>query len=1009
MATRAEVLNAYATTPGANIKPGEEAINYWMNAGLGGFSSAVAQYNKTNDAALVASAVNRISKDPEVALGHAGDALGVDATAAAARLVEAMAAGTIPWDQNAVDVWSAASGGQKLAGPDGSPVYNLPGTRGVDLESMYLFQNPDGTTASKAYTAQTPGQAAASAAGNVLGVLGGALAPGLGQLIGGGLLGTVGAGALIGGTTAGLQGGNILKGAITGGAGAYAVSQLDQLISGTAGLDGKGTDVYNATQTAQRIADSGGSLTDIASALTKYNLPPDSFNSIVSDAISGSTFNAAATGDLTNAATANTVNVTGGLGSNLASTVGGTAGGLLTGNAGNNAVTVTGTKTAADLQAEALQTIANNVATIGANNAVTITGTKTPEQIEAERVAALASAATTANTGLGANQTVNVTGKTPAQAQAEALAASIAASTASTGGLPANQTVNVTDTKPNNTLTGLPIPTSTSPFTGPKVEITSAKPTTNTVDKFVDPTTGLLTIAGLTALGLSTSGPTSLNNTGNDTANGGSLVDLITKYGPTVAGLFTGGLSTANAYNAADAAQTIYNTEAGTLGTAAKAAAPGYQFSPIGMTTAFGNATPKFDANGKLIGYDYAATPGVAAQRDQLMKLSQQALPSTTDPTAIMNNYIQQQQGLLAPGQAQDLATLQAQLAATGRSGLGTGATAGTAFSPALAATNPQLAAYYNSLAQQNQQITANAPTYAQNLLNAQIGTSGTLFGQAQGLETAAQQPLNMGSALGEKITAGTSAASNASYKAAQDAAALIAQGAGNALYAKTEANKALINQLSGSSTSGGTSGLFGDLLKLIPSFLSGGTTVVGGAGTGATNTTGTSTTGTTNLPTKLLSGGTTVVNGATLPAPNLTVNNASNTLTGGGGLITGSNATASPATAANTFVNNGGSGNFGPNGSLVSAVPQYDATGKVIGYTYGNTAAAAPATNTGLLSANTAVTTPTGAPSVADIYTAYMNNPKAMAANPFGPDPQAIQYWQQRGLADFNQVVASM
>ena len=31
--------------------------------------------------------------------------------------------------------------------------------------------------------------------------------------------------------------------------------------------------------------------------------------------------------------------------------------------------------------------------------------------------------------------------------------------------------------------------------------------------------------------------------------------------------------------------------------------------------------------------------------------------------------------------------------------------------------------------------------------------------------------------------------------KAAQDAAALIAQGAGNALYAKTEANKALINQ----------------------------------------------------------------------------------------------------------------------------------------------------------------------------------------------------------------------
>jgi hypothetical protein len=565
------------------------------------------------------------------------------------------------------------------------------------------------------------------------------------------------------------------------------------------------------------------------------------------------------------------------------------------------------------------------------------------------------------------------------------------------------------------------------------------------------PTSGL-TAGTLAALGLAGTGALSLNNTGptgqsTDTTTGGGLTDLITKYGPAVSGLLGGGLSTANAYNAADAAQTIYNTEAGTLGTAAKAAAPGYQFSPIGMTTAFGNATPKFDANGKLIGYDYAATPGVAAQRDQLMKLSQQALPSTTDPTAIMNNYIKQQQGLLAPGQAQDLATLQAQMAATGRSGLGTGATAGTAFSPALAATNPQLAAYYNSLAQQNQQISANAPTYAQNLLNAQIGTSGTLFGQAKDMETAAQQPLLMGQQLGTQITAGTTAASNASYKAAQDAASLVAQGAGNALYAKTEANKALINQLSGSSTSG-TSGLIGSLLgtagsALASTFLGGGTTVVGGTGTGATNTAGAATTGATTgattagtatLPTKLLSGGTTVVGGTgtggtttgtVLPPPNLTVNNASNTLPSGGGLITGSNATASPATAANTFVNNGGSATFGTNGALVSAVPQYDAAGKLIGYNYGNTATA-PTTNTGLLTGNTGntitlapatgglltgntATTAAKPTTVADVLAAYKNNPQANAANPNGPDQAALAYWLQNGLGGFNQAVTSV
>jgi hypothetical protein len=75
--------------------------------------------------------------------------------------------------------------------------------------------------------------------------------------------------------------------------------------------------------------------------------------------------------------------------------------------------------------------------------------------------------------------------------------------------------------------------------------------------------------------------------------------------------------------------------------------------------------------------------------------------------------------------------------------------------------TNPELAAYYNSLAQQDAQLAANAPTYAQNQLNAQIATGTGLFGAANTLEGYAQQPLALSSALG---TASSGAGAKAGY-----------------------------------------------------------------------------------------------------------------------------------------------------------------------------------------------------------------------------------------------------
>jgi hypothetical protein len=187
-------------------------------------------------------------------------------------------------------------------------------------------------------------------------------------------------------------------------------------------------------------------------------------------------------------------------------------------------------------------------------------------------------------------------------------------------------------------------------------------------------------------------------------------------------------------------------------------------FTPVGTTTAFGSSNFAFDpTTGKLTSAGYTPTAQVAGQVQNLFGLGSRALPTTTDPQAIAQQYIAQQQGLLAPGREQALASLQNKQFQTGTTGLATGGTM-AGYAPGqtgLMQTNPQLAAYYNSLAQQDATLAANAPTYAQNLLNSQIATGTNLFGAANTLEGYAQQPLSLSTALG---TAGATAGAKAGY-----------------------------------------------------------------------------------------------------------------------------------------------------------------------------------------------------------------------------------------------------
>lgn len=125
--------------------------------------------------------------------------------------------------------------------------------------------------------------------------------------------------------------------------------------------------------------------------------------------------------------------------------------------------------------------------------------------------------------------------------------------------------------------------------------------------------------------------------------------------------------------------------------------------------------------------YGTGATPEAQAYADQLRQTGQGYLAQS--PEEARAEYMRTQQAALAPGQEQQLAELRNQTFQTGRSGLATGGTQ----AGALQATNPEMAAYYNSLANTNRQLAAGAENAAQQRQTLGLGMLG------QGLNTQQQ------------------------------------------------------------------------------------------------------------------------------------------------------------------------------------------------------------------------------------------------------------------------------
>jgi len=268
-------------------------------------------------------------------------------------------------------------------------------------------------------------------------------------------------------------------------------------------------------------------------------------------------------------------------------------------------------------------------------------------------------------------------------------------------------------------------------------------------------------------------------------------LDTLKTFAPSVIqGLIGAGGSYLQSEQAKEAAQTQADAQI----RAAQIAADAARFRPVGVTTRFGSSNFTTDAAGNVTGAGYTPSAEITGYQDRLRTLAGQGMtdiegartayqPLTgaaqslfglgqgylaKTPEQAAQDYISKQQALLTPSRENQLAELRNRQFQTGRSG------AAVSQGGNLMNTNPELAAYYNSLAQQDLVLAANADQEARNRITYGAGlfdTGANLQGRfytgqtaayspfttamdtSSGLDRLAREPLDLSTAIGSQVS----------------------------------------------------------------------------------------------------------------------------------------------------------------------------------------------------------------------------------------------------------------
>lgn len=316
---------------------------------------------------------------------------------------------------------------------------------------------------------------------------------------------------------------------------------------------------------------------------------------------------------------------------------------------------------------------------------------------------------------------------------------------------------------------------------------------------------------------------------------------------PITAAVIGGGTALLGGLIGGSSARSAASTQAGAQTEAARIAAAEARFRPVGITTRFGGsqfttgipgvsapvatdfATPEeFQAaqsayqtrlqnEGRVTGASYTLDPQLRAFQERFLGLAGGGLTQAEgaqtrfaplgtaseglfslgqkylaeSPEQAAEKYILGRQNLLAPSRERQLAGLRTNLFNTGRQGLSVGATGvRPGGGEGLGASNPELEAYYNAIAQQDAQLASegmqggmeqtrfgsglfatggNLATQMYGLQSAALTPYQAYLQGATGLEALGQQPLELGSALGGRISNPTGA--NALFQGGMGAA----------------------------------------------------------------------------------------------------------------------------------------------------------------------------------------------------------------------------------------------
>ena len=273
----------------------------------------------------------------------------------------------------------------------------------------------------------------------------------------------------------------------------------------------------------------------------------------------------------------------------------------------------------------------------------------------------------------------------------------------------------------------------------------------------------------------------------------GISVDTLKTFAPSV---ITGLLNTAGSVLTSDKATEAARIQSDAQIRAAQIAADAARFRPVGVTTRFGSSNFTTDAAGNVVTAGYTPSAEITGYQDRLRNLAGQGLTDIESarstyaplssaaqnlfslgqqylaktPEQAAQEYIAKQTALLAPSRENQLAELRNRQFQTGRGGVAVSQGGN------LMATNPEMAAYYNSLAQSDLVLAAQADQEARNRITYGAGlfdTGANLQGRyytgqtaayspfatamdtSSRLESLAQVPLTLGTQIGAQTTAG--------------------------------------------------------------------------------------------------------------------------------------------------------------------------------------------------------------------------------------------------------------